>query len=102
MPASAQLFETMWWAGRFAEATHSISRPDIVERLERAKVKRHITGVNNAKDANVRAALIDRFGGVGGKEAAIGRKASPGPLYGVAADEWAALAVAIAWAEGVR
>ena len=98
MPASAELFETMWWAGRFAEA----ARPVPVERLHRAMVKRWVCGTTAAKDSNVRAALIDRFGGPGGKETAIGRKAAPGPLYGVRADVWQALAVAVAWADGAR
>jgi hypothetical protein len=95
MPASAQLFETLWWAGRFAEA----ARPLPVERLKRLDVKRHICGRTNATDTNIRAALIDRYGGVGGKRAAIGLKASPGPLYGVSKDVWAALAVACTWAD---
>ena len=95
MPASAELFETMWWAGRFAEAAHPLP----VERLKRGDVKRHLCGTTAANDSNVRAALIDRFGGVGGKAAAIGLKASPGPLYGVAKDVWSALAVAVTWAD---
>lgn len=95
MPASAELFETLWWAGQFAEA----ARFHPVERLGRLQIKRHLTGMTAAKDSNVRAALIDRFGGVGGKEAAVGRKASPGPLYGITADVWAALAVACTYAD---
>ena len=95
MPASAELFETMWWAGRFAEAASAFR----VERVNRLKVKQHLTGQNHAKDANVRAALIDRFGGIGGKAAAIGVKASPGPLHGIANDAWSALAVAVVFAE---
>ena len=95
MPASAELFETMYWAGRFAEA----ARPARVERLERMAVKMHLCHSRSAKDANIRAALIDRFGGPGGKAAAIGLKASPGPLYGVSHDVWAALAVAVTWAD---
>lgn len=39
-------------------------------------------------------ALIDRFGG---KDAAIGRKATPGPLYGITKDLWSALAIAITY-----
>lgn len=98
MPTSAQDMETLWWAGRFTEAAH----PTPVERLTRHKVKMHLCGKANANDVNIRAALIDRFGGIGGKEAAVGRKASPGPLYGISADVWAALAVAVTWADGVR
>lgn len=98
MPASAQLFETLWWAGRFAEA----AQPTQVERLERQHVKKHLLGRTNGTDTNIRAALIDRFGGIGGKAAAVGLKATPGPLYGISADVWAALGVAVTWADGVR
>jgi hypothetical protein len=98
MPASAELFETLWWAGRFAEALH----PTTVERLKRLDIKRHLCGTTAASDANVRAALIDRFGGAGGKAAAIGLKASPGPLYGISKDVWSALAIAVTWADGER
>lgn len=95
MPASAELFETMWWAGRFAEAL----QPRDVRRLNRLDVKRHLCGTTAARDSNVHAALVDRFGGAGGKAAAVGLKASPGPLYGVKRDVWAALAVAVTWAD---
>jgi hypothetical protein len=95
MPASAQLFETLWWAGRFAEAC----RPVRVERQQRDEVKQHLLGKRAGTDAMIRAALIDRFGGIGGKERAIGRKAAPGPLYGLHADCWAALAVAVTWSD---
>jgi hypothetical protein len=50
-----------------------------------------------AKDANIRQALIDRFGG--SKEAAIGTIKRQGPLYGVKGHEFAALAVAVTWIE---
>jgi hypothetical protein len=96
LPTSAQEFETMWWAGRFSEAAH----PTRVERLKRDDVKFYLCGRRNkVNDSNVRAALIDRFGGIGGKEAAVGRKATPGPLYGIADDVWAALAVAVVFAD---
>jgi hypothetical protein len=47
---------------------------------------------HQAKDANIRQAILDRFGG---KEKAIGKKANPGPLYGVKSHLWSALAVAL-------
>lgn len=97
MPASAELFETLFWAGRFAEAARSSGLP--VDRLERSTVKRFLCGTTAAKDSNVRQALIDRFGGTGGKDVAIGRKATPGPLYGISAHCWAALAVAVTYAD---
>jgi hypothetical protein len=45
-----------------------------------------------AKDANIRQALIDIYGG---NDKAIGNKKTPGPLYGIKGDLWAALAVAV-------
>jgi hypothetical protein len=54
-------------------------------------VKLALCGDSRAKDANIRQALIDHFGG----SAAIGRKAAPGPLSGISRDVWSALAIAI-------
>jgi len=58
-------------------------------------VKLHLCGSARAKDTNIRQALIDRYGG----SAAIGKKAAPGPLYGVSKDVWSALAVAVTAAD---
>ena len=92
MAVGAEVFDTVWWAGRFAEAA---SRVPVV-MLPRRAVKLALCGDSRAKDANIRQALIDRYGG---KERAIGTKATPGPLHGIAKDVWAALAVGIAWLE---
>ena len=97
MPASAELFEAVWWAGRFAQAADRAVKP--VTRYQRDDVKLLLTGKRAATDTNIRAALIDRYGGIGGKRRAIGLKASPGPLYGLAGDAWAALAVVEAYRE---
>jgi hypothetical protein len=97
MPTSAQEFETALWTGRFLEA--AIGQIP-VDRITRHRVKIAVTGQGRANDANIRAAIIDRYGGAGGSRAAIGLKASPGPLYGIKADVWAALALALAWADG--
>lgn len=93
MAVGAEVFETVFWSGRFAEAAERSRR--LVDRIGRKAVKIHLCGSMRAKDPNIRAALIDRFGGPD----AIGRKASPGPLYGVAGDVWSALAVACTWAD---
>lgn len=93
--AGAELFETIYWSGIFAEA----ARPTRVDRISRKAIVGHLCGSARAKDSDVHAALIDRFGGVGGKAAAVGLKASPGPLYGVKRDVWSALAVAVVWAD---
>lgn len=98
MAVGREVFETCVWIGRFVEAWALRTRrePTMVYRRD---VKLHLCGSVRAKDANVRQALIDRYGP--GKEQAIGRKASPGPLYGLTGDCWAALAVAVTVADGM-
>lgn len=87
MPVGREVFETCVWIGRFIEAHGGEHR-----LVYRKDVKLHLCGSPRAKDANVRQALIDAYGG---KNAAIGKKASPGPLYGVKSHAWPALAVAV-------
>ena len=91
MAVGAEVFDTVWWAGRFAEAA---SRVPVV-MLPRPAVKLALCGDSRAKDANIRQALIDRFGGSN----AVGRKAAPGPLYGISRDVWSALAIAVTYAD---
>lgn len=92
MAVGAEVFETVFWSGRFVECW-----PCEWHRVKRHQVKMHLCGSMRAKDANIRQALIDRFGP--GKAQAIGTKARPGPLYGIHGDEWQALAVAVTWAD---
>lgn len=95
MAVGATVFETCVWAGRFIQAwTARIFPPaDEPARVYRRDVKLHLCGTQRANDSNIRQALIDRYGP--GRDKAVGRKASPGPLYGMKADCWSALAVAI-------
>lgn len=101
MAVGASVFETCLWTGRFIERWHGGDRlkPWHWERVYRREVKLHLCNSAKAKDANVRQALIDRYGG---KEKAIGKKATPGPLYGLKGDCWSALAVAVTAAERER
>ena len=88
MPVGREVFDTCLWIGRFIErwgGDHML--------VYRREVKLLHCGSARAKDANIRAALIDRFGP--GKDKAIGTKKAPGPLYGITADRWSALAVAL-------
>jgi len=94
MPVGAEVFETVRWSGRFEEALY----PTPVVQLTRKAIVVHLCGSAKAKDPNVRRALMDKFGG----DASIGLKKTPGPLYGFRADLWAALAVAVAYAEGAK
>lgn len=90
MPVGKDVFETCVWIGRFIEAWADDST---AHKVYRKDVKLHLCGSPRAKDANIRQALIDRFGP--GKEVAVGKKANPGPLYGIKSHLWAALAVAV-------
>ncbi len=91
MAVGREVFETVYWVGRFAAASGNF------HRVTRRQVKLHLCGNMKAKDPNIRQALIDKFGG--SKEKAIGKKAAPGPLYGVASHEWSALAVGVTFTE---
>lgn len=93
MPVGREVFQTVRWAGRFEQEALTDGWTS-VNYMPRREVKLHLCGQVRAKDANVRQALIDRFGG---KDTAIGKKASKGPLYGLKADEWQALALAVTW-----
>jgi hypothetical protein len=96
-PVGAEVFETCLWIGRFWEAWGDRD----FYRVVRNDVKKHlchkIVGIN---DSVIRQALIDRFGP--GKDKAIGKKKEPGPLYGMSGDEWAALALAVTFADKMR
>jgi hypothetical protein len=96
MPVGADVFTTCVWIGKFAYCWQSLTGHD-AQLVYRKDVLLHLCNKRNAKDANVRQALIDRFGP--GKDKAIGLKKSPGPLYGVSGDVWSALAVAVTTAD---
>ena len=81
-----ETWETAFWAGRFMEA----ASPLPVHWLKRTAVKLHLLGNRRGKDSDVLAALVERFG-------PKGTRAAPGPLYGVAGDIWAAVAVGVTW-----
>ncbi len=89
MAVGREVFETCVYVGRFMQATQCP-----VFRLLRQDVKLHLCKSPKANDSNIRQAIIDRFGG---KEKAIGKKATPGALYGVTKDCWAALALGLTW-----
>jgi hypothetical protein len=96
MAVGASVFETCVWIGRFIQAWQAPNAGLTHELVYRREVKMHLCGSMRAKDANIRQALIDRYGG---KELAIGKKATPGHLYGLSGDCWSALGVAVTVAE---
>jgi hypothetical protein len=120
MAVANEVFATCVEIGRFLQTWGGLNWSYIF----RGHVKLAICGAPNAKDPNVRMALIDEFGGekeaIGGKKCPkckgkcwIGRdhdpceacedspgwQYPPGPLKEFHDDMWAALAVAITWAK---
>jgi hypothetical protein len=92
MAVGREVFETVFWTGRFFDrAQHTTPT---VDRMPRRTVKLHLCQSARAQDSNIRVALLDRFGG---KERAIGKKKSAGPLFGIKSHEWSALAIAVTY-----
>jgi hypothetical protein len=89
MGVGQDIFETCVWIGRFMEQWG----PWMTHWVYRMQVKMHVCHHSRATDAAVRAALIDRFGKPGTKK-------NPGKTYGITADMWSALAIAVTYAEG--
>jgi hypothetical protein len=87
-----ELFETIYWTGRFAERGHYKVVP--VWRMARKAVVAQLCGLAQANDSRVRQALIDRWGG---KECTK----KGGMLYKVKDDIWQALALGVAWIEQI-
>jgi hypothetical protein len=95
-PVGAESFVTIRNSGRFEQVWLDLTgRPAVFQ--PRSVAARELCHNVHAKDAHIRQAIIDRFGG--SRRAAVGVKACPGPVYGVKADAWLALAHAIAWCE---
>lgn len=98
---SSDVFRTCEWCGVFACGVASfVTTQNDILRVSRIDAKKAVCYSGRANDAQIRACLIERFSGKnnlsgGGKIPAIGLKNSPGPLYGVVKDMWAALAVAV-------
>ena len=86
MAVGQETFRTVAGIGWFASLLYDGSWN--LRLVPRRSVKLHLCNSMRAKDANVRQALIDRFGPVGTKK-------QPGKLYGVATHYWAALGVAV-------
>lgn len=95
MPVGREVFQTVYWAGRFAEAWDREGGKVVL--LPRRVVKSWLCNSARATDATVRQALLDRYGP--GRAAAVGTKRQPGPLYGMRRDLWSALALAVTVAE---
>lgn len=94
MPVGAEVFDTVLWIGRYIQQAiiHGLIDSQIKKVTRHQSKYHHCHATARVTDANVRQALIDRFGG---RVRAIGTKKNPGPLYEIHNDEWQALAVAM-------
>jgi len=86
-----QVFTTVLWTGRLVQAW----RKDFT-LVTRREVKMQLCNSGRAKDAQIRNCLIERWGG---KDVAIGNRKEPGPLFGITADMWQALAIGVTWSD---
>jgi len=88
MPVGNETFDTLRWIGRFIEMPYPF---DII-RMTRRTVKLWICNSVRAKDKNISAAMIGRYGEKGTKK-------NPGQTYGFSNHYWPALAVATTFIE---
>lgn len=115
MPAGKDVFDACRLIGRIEE----ILRDFDLELVRRQSIKTWLCGRATAKDANVRQALIDRWGGdaraIGARKCpgckgkgwrgrgrppcpdcdATGWETPPGPLHGIGTHVWSALAAGV-------
>ena len=94
MPVGREVFQTMFWIGRFCE---QLSNCGVVLRyLGRKAIVATLCGDSKGTDSNVRRGVIECYPATGGgSEPAVGTKKQPGPLYGISGDMWSALALAV-------
>lgn len=90
--AANSLLRTAEWGGYIMAEAKGCGAPFLWLTRSQVLTELHVSG--GSRDAQVRARMIELHGG--SKEAAVGKKAAPGPLYGVTSHAWQALGVAVA------
>lgn len=90
MSVGKSVFQTCVWIGRFWEAL----KDKKVFFVYRKDEKMALCGRLQAKDSNIRQALVDRYAKHDMKNGK-GTKKSPDTFYGVSKDAWQAIAVAV-------
>lgn len=94
MAVGKETFDTCIEIGRMVQVCEDKGIPWVY--VYRREVKIYLCGNMQAKDTNVRQAILDKYPRTGaGKCPQVGTKKYPGPLYGFSSHAWSALAVAI-------
>lgn len=93
MAVGRDVFETCFWIGEYRALCKGLGFPFTL--IKRNKIKVHHCGSTKAKDSNIRASLIERFGYWGSGKTGLGTKKDPGILYGISGDTWSALAIGV-------
>jgi hypothetical protein len=93
----SDVFETCFWIGEYRRVAKELDAD--FRLVKRNTIKIHHCQSSRAKDPNIRARLIERFGYYGSGKTGLGTKADPGMLYGIKGDMWSALAIAVYGAE---
>jgi hypothetical protein len=88
MAVGKEVFRTCKIIGRFSEIWYRSSGGQEPIEVERRLIKLHHCHSSRATDANIRQALIDRFG-------KPGTKSKPGFTYGLKAHTWQAFALSV-------
>lgn len=96
MPVGQEVFDTCFWIGRFWEFASLYGVSHQPQKIYRREEKLYLCGHSQAKDANIRQALVDRYA-PGQPNFGKGTKKNPGFFYGFSADMWAAMAVAVTY-----
>ena len=112
MPVGYTVLETCRWVGIFQHAFGGDDFDDKGPMVYRKKRNEalglectcmHLCKSTRAKDSNIIKAISERFPHTGGgKNPVKGTKAQPGPLFGIAADVWQALGVAITYTDQIE
>ena len=87
MPVGKEVFETAYFIGEIRSLVKQEGGRPTFLPVYRKEIVTHHCNNPRAKDANVRQAMLDRWGPQGTKK-------NPGPTYGISKDVWSALAIA--------
>lgn len=88
MVVGIKVFRTCFAIGKFQQAWSPPWAPRPMRELIRQKVKTELCGTPRAGNPEVRQALINLLG-------EPGKKAAPGPTFGIKSHEWSAIALCV-------